>query len=95
MTRAQVNKAGVIVPLLLSSAALVLVLANILTGVQPQRDEAASAHIFQLLIAGQLPFIALFAVSADWARRNHVLAIVTLQALAIAVALLPVWLAGY
>lgn len=95
VTSRQVNRAFAAMPLLCSAAAFALVMANILARVPPQPDENASAHLFQLLILIQLPLIGLFAASADWHRRSRVVAVLALQALAIAVALLPVWLAGY
>jgi hypothetical protein len=45
----------------MSPAALVLVNVAIF-GVVREADEGAAAHIWQLLIAGQVPFIAYFAI---------------------------------
>jgi hypothetical protein len=95
MTARQVNRATAAVPLLCSAAAFALVMANILAGIPRQPDENTSAHIFQLLILIQIPLIALFAAGADWAQWRRPAALLALQALAIATALLPVWLAGY
>ena len=51
------------VPIAMSLAALALVLFHIATvGTAPQSDEGTEAHIFQLLIAGQLPILILYAV---------------------------------
>lgn len=50
-------------PLAMSVAALVMVLGNVaLYGVTRQKDEGAVAHLFQILMVGQLPMIAVFAV---------------------------------
>ena len=50
-------------PLAMSGAGLVLVLAHIvLYGAVRQADEGAAAHIWQLLMIGQLPFFAFFAM---------------------------------
>ena len=94
MTQAKIKKIAAIIPLVFSAIAFVLVVANILAGVPPQPDENASAHIWQLLMLAQLPFILLFVVTADWRERTPVL-LVALQLVGIALACLPVWLAGY
>ncbi len=62
MTRADVNRASFVFPLLFSALAAVVVLSNIFAGVQPQPDENASAHIWQLLMIAQLPLMALFGI---------------------------------
>jgi hypothetical protein len=83
---------GAFVPLLMSLAALAVVLAHIaFTGPVRAPDEGAAAHLFQLLIAGQVPVVVFFAVK--WMQRNTRQALVVLgwQALAIAIALAPVW----
>jgi len=50
-------------PLVMSFAALVTVLAHVVIfGVARQADEGTAAHIFQLLMAGQVPVVAFFAV---------------------------------
>jgi hypothetical protein len=95
MTARHVNRVSAAIPLLCSAAAFVIVIANIATGVPPQPDENASAHIFQLLIVVQIPLIGLFAAGADWNHWRRPAALLGAQALAIAAALLAVWLAGY
>lgn len=50
-------------PLCLSLAALGVVLAYlVVNGPAPQADEGAAAHIWQLLMAAQVPIIVYFAV---------------------------------
>jgi hypothetical protein len=93
MTRASLKRIGIWVPLTCSVAAFALVIANIVAGVRPQPDENTSAHLFQLLIAGQIPFIGLFAATTDnW---HYAARLIALQLLAIGLAFLPVWVAGY
>lgn len=94
MMQAHLNRIALFVPLVLSALAFLLVVANILAGVAPQPDENASAHIFQLLIAGQTPLLGLFLLSADW-RTRWPLLLFAAQLAAIGIALTPVWLAGY
>jgi hypothetical protein len=57
------KKPSAFVPILMSVTALVLVLGNIAAGSGMARDsdEGAMAHIWQLLMAGQLPLLAYFA----------------------------------
>jgi hypothetical protein len=47
-----------------------------------------------LLMAAQLPLVVLFIATADWRTRMPAL-LVAVQLAAIALACLPVWLAGY
>jgi hypothetical protein len=79
----------------MSAAALLIVLIAIATR-PPVRasDEGAAAHLFQLLMAGQAPIIAFFALK--WLPRDppRALQVLGAQALAAALALLPVILAG-
>ncbi|MEO6926315.1 MAG: hypothetical protein ABI129_06555 [Rhodanobacter sp.] len=52
-------------PIAMSLAALVLVLGHVAmvgAGAARQADEGATAHLFQLLIAGQIPLVAFFAI---------------------------------
>ena len=56
-------------PLAMSGAALALVLGVVAVfGVVRETDEGTAAHIFQLLMAGQVPIVAFFAVT--WLPRS-------------------------
>ena len=71
----------------MSLTALAIVLGDIaLYGIVRQADEGSAAHLFQLLIAGQIPIVAFFAVK--WLPRapRQALQVLALQAGA---ALLP------
>lgn len=94
MDRIRVNQVSGIVPLAFSAVAFAIVVANILAGVPRQPDEGASAHIWQLLVAGQIPFILVSAATADW-RGRHALVLLGVQLLALMLACAPVLLAGY
>ncbi len=49
----------------MSLAALALVVGNVaMYGVVHEADEGTAAHIWQILMAGQLPFVAFF--TAKW-----------------------------
>jgi hypothetical protein len=57
------------IPIAMSLAALGVVLTYVVTvGTARQADEGAAAHLWQILMAGQLPVIALFAIT--WLPRD-------------------------
>lgn len=90
-----VRKPSAIAPIIMSLAALSVVLIAIAIGAaKPQPDENAGAHIWQLLMAGQLPILGWFALR--WLTRDFraALPILGLQIVAFGAALLPVWLLG-
>lgn len=85
------------VPLAMSLAAVATVaIALAVYGLDGARqpDEGAAAHIWQLLVAGQLPIIAYFAVR--WLPRapRQAFGVLALQAVAGIAALAPVFLLG-
>jgi hypothetical protein len=84
-----------IAPIICSLIALALVVGNVAAGTPPQADEGTAAHLFQLLIAVQVPLVILFVVSADWSRPGRVLRVLGLQALAGMAALGSLYWAGY
>jgi hypothetical protein len=80
----------------MSLAALATVLIHIARfGVAREIDEGAAAHLWQILMAGQLPIIALFAIK--WLPKNPkpALAVLALQAVAGLAALVPVFYFGW
>ena len=75
----------------MSSVALITVIVHILMlGGGRANDEEATAHLFQLLIAGQAPFVAFFAMK--WLPRmpSEAMYVMATQAAAALVALAPV-----
>ena len=79
-------------PVAMSLAALALVLGHTAVfGVVHEVDEGTPAHLFQLLIAGQLPIVAVFAIT--WLPRapRQGMQILALQAAAGLAALAPVF----
>jgi hypothetical protein len=77
----------------MSLTALTLVLMAIgLHGVARETDEGAVAHLWQLLMAGQLPIVAFFVVK--WLPRApaKALAVLALQAVAALASVAPVYL---
>ena len=60
-----------VLPLVMSGFALTIVLVHIvLFGTARQADEGAEAHLWQLLIAGQLPLIVFFVARSISPRRK-------------------------
>ncbi len=101
MILAMLKRPSALVPLLMSLAALVLVLSAVgiygvpgTNGVPPAEDEGTAAHLFQLLIAGQLPIIGFFAVK--WLPKVPLAAIgiLGMQLAAAIVAMFPVFYFG-
>jgi hypothetical protein len=90
------KKASALIPVVMSLIALVLVGIQLsIHGMRPERDEAAVAHLYQLLVACQIPVISFFAFR--WWRRAPLqgLRVVVVQALALATALVPVHMMGW
>jgi hypothetical protein len=57
------RRPSALVPLAMSVAALTLVLGHVaFFGAGREADEGTAAHLWQLLMSGQIPFIAFFAV---------------------------------
>ncbi len=87
------NKPSACLPIAMSVAALALVAGSLaLYGIERGGDEGAVAHTWQLLMAGQLPLIAYFAVK--WLRQapGRAAPILVLQVAAGIAALAPVYL---
>ncbi len=84
-----------LVPLAMSLAALGVVLIHIaIAGSAREPDEGTAAHLWQLLMAGQIPIIAIFAIS--WLPRapRQAMLVLTLQLAAGLAAAAPVFLLG-
>jgi hypothetical protein len=79
----------------MSIAAVALVVSHVATvGVTREVDEGAAAHLWQLLMAGQLPIIAFFALRWLPVRPRDAAMILALQAVAAVAAVAPVFLLG-
>jgi hypothetical protein len=79
-------------PIIMSLTALALVLVHIaLFGVVREADEGVAAHLWQLLMAGQLPVLAFFAIK--WLPRapRPTLGVLSLQAGAALASMAPVF----
>ena len=96
MNISTLKRPSAFIPIALSLVALSVVLGHIaMFGTARQADEGAAAHIWQLLMAGQLPIIAFFAIK--WLPRtpSQALLILGLQILAGLAAAAPVFLLNF
>ncbi len=92
MDHALLTRPSALVPVGMSLAALAIVVTYAtLFGTARQADEGTAAHLWQLLMAGQVPVIAFFAVRWVPARPKPGLAILALQIVAALAAMFPVW----
>ncbi len=93
MIAAALKQPSAWLPIAMSFAALALVIGHIVTvGVAREADEGTAARLWQLLMAGQIPVIAFFAI--EWLPRRPRLAlgVLALQAAAVVAAAAPVFL---
>jgi hypothetical protein len=80
-------------PLVMSFGALSTVLIFVaLHGTKPQADEGTAAHIWQILMAGQVPIVIFFAIK--WVRQypRQAVPVLVLQLAAAIAAMAPVFL---
>ena len=91
MNVSPMKQPSALLPLAMSIAALALVLTHIaLFGVVHGTDEGTAAHLWQLLMAGQLPVVAYFALKWLPQAPGQALAVLFLQAVAAIAACVPV-----
>jgi hypothetical protein len=83
-------------PVAMSVCALAMIIWFVAVhGVVHQPDEGAQAHLWQLFIAGQLPFMGYFALRWLPIASREALAVLALQAVAVLVlAIAPLWALG-
>jgi hypothetical protein len=80
-------------PIAMSLCAVGVIMAHLLiAGPAPQPDEGTAAHLWQLLMVAQVPFIAAFLIR--WARQTPraALTVLAAQLVAALAALAPVYL---
>ena len=72
----------------MSFSAFALVISYVgMFGVTKQQDEGTAAHIFQLLLAGQIPIIIIFAIKWFPKRQKQLLQVLVMQFIALLLAL--------
>jgi len=89
---AVIRQPSAFIPLAMSLTALTLVLAHIaIFGSAREADEGPTAHLWQILMAGQLPVLAFFAIK--WLPRapRQTLYVLGLQAGAVLASMAPVF----
>ena len=80
-------------PVAMSLGALAVIIAQmVLVGVARQPDEGTAAHLWQILMAVQVPIIAYFAIRYLPRNPRSTALILALQVVAILVACAPVYL---
>jgi hypothetical protein len=63
MSAAPVKHWSAVLPLAMGVAGLALIFGHVASGGGREADEGAAAHIWQLLMAAQVPLIAIFAIT--------------------------------
>ncbi len=82
-----------LIPIAMSGAAVAIVLLHLaFIGTAPQADEGTEAHLWQLLMAGQIPIVAFFALTRVARNPGQALSVLGLQVAAALAALAPVYL---
>ena len=91
-----IRQPSAFIPIGMSIAALVTVLYHVARfGIAREIDEGAAAHIWQLLMAGQIPVVAFYAIK--WLPRTPGMAlrVLAVQVGAALAALAPVYYFGW
>ena len=90
-----IRQPSAFLPIAMSLGALAMVAIHVARfGVTREADEGTAAHIWQLLMAAQLPIIGYFAIRWLPESPRQAVAILVLQAVAAVAALAPVFLLG-
>ena len=92
MSTLTIKQPSALIPIAMSALALAVCVAYAaMFGTAPQTDEGTAAHLWQLLMAGQVPVILYFAIT--WLPRapRHGLLILATQIGAALAAMFPVW----
>jgi uncharacterized membrane protein len=92
MNDSLLRRPSALIPIAMSVIALGIVLGYAaIFGIQRQADEGTAAHIWQLLIAGQLPVVLFFAIKWIPDQPRQGLRVLGLQLGAAIAAIFPVW----
>ncbi len=88
-----IRQPSAFLPVAMSLIALALVLGYVaLFGVVHEADEGAAAHIWQILMAVQVPIMAFFAIKYVPQKPKQALLVLALQIVAALIACAPVFL---
>jgi hypothetical protein len=92
MKLSTLKQPSALIPLAMSLAALGLVLGHVaMFGVDREADEGTAAHLWQLLMAGQVPVVAFFAITTLPRAPRRALSVLALQGAAALAAAAPVF----
>jgi hypothetical protein len=94
--RTMIKRPSAFVPVAMSLAALAIVLVHIImSGAAREADEGTAAHLWQLLMAAQIPIIGFFAIRWLPQSPRSALPVLALQGVAALAALAPVYLLNW
>jgi len=86
------KRPSALIPVAMSVAALAIVVGYAATfGTARQADEGAAAHLWQLLMVGQVPVVAFFAIKWLPTAPRQALPVLVFQFGAALAAMFPVW----
>ena len=92
MDTALLRRPSALIPVAMSIAALAVVIGYAATfGTARQADEGTAAHLWQLLMAGQVPVVGFFAIKWLPIEPRQALLVLALQVGAALPAMFPVW----
>jgi hypothetical protein len=92
MDPALLRRTSALIPLAMSVGALATVIGHAaMFSTARQADEGTAAHIWQLLMAGQVPAIAFFVIKWLPVAPRQALLVLALQVGAAVAAMFPVW----
>jgi hypothetical protein len=92
MDGALLKRPSAFVPVAMSVAALAVVMGYAaMFGIARQADEGTAAHLWQLLMVGQMPVVAFFAIQWLPSEPSQALPVLALQVGAALAAMSPVW----
>jgi hypothetical protein len=87
-----IKKPSAWLPMVISLVALAVVLSHVaMFGVVREADEGTAAHIWQILMAAQVPIVAFFAIKWLPQTPRQALMVLALQSVAALAALAPVF----
>jgi hypothetical protein len=92
MDAALLKRPSALMPVAMSVAALAIVIGYAaMFGTARQVDEGTAAHLWQLLMAGQVPVMAFFAIRWLPTKPRQALMVLAFQVGAALAAMFPVW----
>ena len=92
MDSALLKRPSALIPVAMSVAALATVIGYAaMFGIARQADEGAAAHVWQLLVVGQAPVVAFFAITWLPTKPKQALVVLAVQVGAALAAMFPVW----